>query len=111
MVIIIHFEFVYLFIDDYRWDDRQESVIATVWIVNIFNLHHERCQDMKDQQLLEPALREYFKGLLLGGLTAQEALGVYEESIMGDRLGKIALAREKVSPPPPPPTKATCAAH
>ena len=70
--------------------------MVTIWSVSIFNEHHERCHDMKDQQMLEPALREYFKGLLIGGLTATEALGVYEESIMGDHLGKIAFAREKV---------------
>ena len=50
---------------------------------------------MKTQQMLEPALRGYFKGLISGGLSATQALSLYEESLLGDQLGKVALAREK----------------
>ena len=38
---------------------------------------------MADQQILNPALREWFEGLMAGGLTATQALCVYEEAVIG----------------------------
>ncbi len=67
-----------------------------IYAVKVYNSHHDRCHEMKTQQLLDPALRVYFKGLISGGLTATQALSLYEESLLGEQFGKVALAREKV---------------
>ena len=54
-----------------------------VWRVTVRHPHHERCAEMADQQILNPALREWFEGLMAGGLTATQALCVYEEAVIG----------------------------
>jgi hypothetical protein len=54
-----------------------------VYIVTVRHPHHERCAEMADQQILNPSLREWFEGLMAGGLTATQALSVYEEAVFG----------------------------
>lgn len=49
--------------------------------------------------MLDPGLQQYFRSLIEGGMSPTQALAVYEESLMGDSLGKLQFNREiKVRP-------------
>ena len=66
-----------------RLADDGETVKEYVWRVTVLHQHNARCPEMSDQQIVHPALRVWFEGLMAGGLTAVQALSVYEEAIFG----------------------------
>ena len=52
---------------------------------------------MSDQQLLHPDVREWFEGLMKGGLSPTQALGIYEEALFGGTLaGESELLTQQV---------------
>ena len=52
---------------------------------------------MADQQILHPEVRQYFEGLHEGGLTATQALSVYEDAVLGGtQAGESELLRQQV---------------
>ena len=68
-----------------------------VYIVTVRHPHHERCAEMADQQILNPSVREWFEGLMAGGLTATQALSVYEEAVFGGtQAGQSELLSQQV---------------
>jgi hypothetical protein len=78
-------------------DDAQVNTI--VWVVTVNHHHHPKCNELQHQQMLDPALQQYFRSLIEGGMSPTQALGVYEESLMGDTQGKLQFNREiKVQP-------------
>ena len=68
-----------------------------VYIVTVRHPHHKRCAEMADQQILNPSVREWFEGLMAGGLTATQALSVYEEAVFGGtQAGQSELLSQQV---------------
>ena len=66
---------------NFRIVDAEISKIT--YVVTSHNTHHARCADMADQQILNPSLFDWFKGLMEGGPTATKALSIYEEAVFG----------------------------
>lgn len=80
-------------------DAAAAQVDAIVWVVTVHHQHHPKCVELKQQQMLDPGLQQYFRSLIEGGMSPTQALAVYEESLMGDTQGKLQFNREiKVRP-------------
>ncbi len=80
-------------------DAAAAQVDVIVWVVTVHHQHHPKCNELKQQQMLDPALQQYFRSLIEGGMSPTQALAVYEESLMGDTQGKLQFNREiKVRP-------------
>ena len=70
-----------VFICTLRFHDNEVREI--IYRVTVKNQHHERCAEMRDQQILSPPVKTWFQGLMAGGLSATQALCVYEEAVVG----------------------------
>ena len=65
--------------------------------MTVRHAHNEDCKERADQQLLNPDLKMWFEGLMKGGLTAMQAIGVYEEAIFGGpQAGELELSSSQV---------------
>ena len=52
---------------------------------------------MSDQQILHPSVRQWFEGLMKGGLSPTQAVNIYEEAVFGGtQAGETELSIQQV---------------